>query len=128
MQQQPSTTVPSNQSHGCIIDIRGRGIGNAEDYSVTIRVSLLCIFPHNKNFSMTASCIGSEARAINARAKDEAECEASHKIRVTITAILHDMDFSPGTPRMRGMRDAARKVVDAIAVNDCLRARFQCMH
>ena len=77
---------------------------------------------------MRASCTGSEARAINARAEGEAECEASHKIRITIIAILHDTDFFPGTPRMRATRDAARRVVDAIAVNDRLRARFQCMH
>ena len=94
------TLLPAIFAH--IIDIRG--IGNAEDYGVTIRVSLLRIFPHNKNSSMTASCTGSEARAINARAEGEAECEASHKIRITITAILHDTHFSPGTPGMRATR------------------------
>ena len=73
---------------------------------------------------MTASCTGSEAQAIDV----QAECEASHKIRIAITAILHNTDFSLWTPRMRAMRDAARKVVDAIAVNDRLQARFQCMH
>ena len=95
------------------IDIRGRGIGNGEDYGVSIRVLLLRIFPHNKNSSMTASCTGSEARAINARVGVEAECEVFHKIRITITAILHNTDFLPGTLRMRATRDAARKVVDA---------------
>ena len=77
---------------------------------------------------MTASCTGSEARAIDARVRGEAKCEASHKICIAITVILHNTDFSLGTPRMRAMRDAARKVVDAIAVDDRLRARFQCMH
>ena len=47
---------------------------------------------------------------------------------ITITAIFHDLDFSPGTPRMRAMRDAARKVVDAIAVDNHLQTRFQYMH
>ena len=54
--------------------------------------------------------------------------EASHKICIAITAILHDNDFPLGTPRIRATRDAVRKVVDAIAVDDRLRARFQCMH
>ena len=73
---------------------------------------------------------GSEARGIDARVGGEAECEASHKIRIAITVILHNTDFSLGTPRMRATKDAARKpgVVDAIAVDDRLRARFQCMH
>ena len=53
---------------------------------------------------------------------------ASHKIRITITAILHNTDFSLGTPRMRATRGAARKVVVVIFVDDRLRARFQCMH
>ena len=53
---------------------------------------------------------------------------ASHKIRITITAILHNTDFLLGTPRMRATRDAARKVVVAIVVDDRLRARFQCRH
>ena len=109
--------------------IRGEGLElDTEDYGVTIHVSLLRIFPHNKNPSMTASCTGSEAGGIDARVGGEAECEASHKIRIAITAILHNMDFSLGTPRMRAMRDAARKAVDAIAVDNCLQARFQCMH
>ena len=77
---------------------------------------------------MTASCTGSEAQAIDVQAGSEAECEASHKIRIAITVILHNTDFSLWTPRVRAMRDAARKVVDAIAVNDRLQARFQCMH
>ena len=72
---------------------------------------------------MTASCTGSEARA-----RGESECEASHKVHIAITAILHDMDFLLGTPRMRATRDAARKVLDAIAIDDHLHARFQCMH
>ena len=72
---------------------------------------------------MTASCTGSEAQAIDARARGEAECEASHKICIAITAILHNTDFLLGTTR-----HAARKVVDAIAVDDHLQARFQCMH
>ena len=61
---------------------------------------------------MTASCTGSEARAIDARAGGEAKCEASHKIHIAITAILHDTEFR--------CRDAARKVVDAIAIDDRL--------
>ena len=83
------------------------------------------VCPHNKNSSVTTSCTGSEARAIDARIGGEAECEASYKIRIAITVILYDTDFLLGTPRIR---DAARKVVDAIAVGDHLRARFQCMH
>ena len=77
---------------------------------------------------MTVSCTSSEARAIDAQAGGEAECEALHKIRIAITAILHNTDFSLGTPRIRATRDAARKVVNAIAVDNCLRARFQSMH
>ena len=78
---------------------------------------------------MTASnCTGSEARAIDAQARGEAKYETSYKIRIAITVILHNTDFSPGTPRMKATRDAARMVVDAIAVDDHLRARFQCMH
>ena len=42
------------------------------------------------------SCTGSEARAIDTRARGEAECEASHKIRIGITAILHNTDFLLG--------------------------------
>ena len=38
--------------------------------------------------------------------------------------ILHDTDFSLGTPRMRAIREAAKKALDAIAVDDRLRARF----
>ena len=94
----------------------------------TIRVLLLHICPHNKNSSITTSCTGNEAQAIDAQARGEAECEASYKIRIAITAILHGTDFLLGTPRMRTTRDAVRKVVDAIAFDDHMRARFQCMH
>ena len=77
---------------------------------------------------MTTPCTGSEARAIDAQARGEAEYEASYKIRIAITAILHGTDFLLGSPRMRATRDTARKVVDAIAFDDHMRARFQCMH
>ena len=58
--------------------------------------------------------------------ESEVKPNVKHPTRsALITAILHNM---LGTPRMRAMRDAARKAVDAVAVGDCLRARFQCMH
>ena len=78
---------------------------------------------HGSHVRFTLYGLGSEARA-----GGEAKCEASHKIHITITAILHNTDFSLRTPRLRVTRDAARKVLDTIAVANRLRARFQYMH